>query len=590
FSFQSRINFPQTLPLYIKYNDRIDLHPDAFEPDDFPIVVAIDFGTTFSGCAYAYAPDGEVARTVHTWPKQNIEYAKTPTLNLYTEIDGKYKMTEWGWKSKLAMDSPSVSKRVQIFQYKPYLDENLNMPPWKNIVPVPDAISDYLYELHEYAADKILQEFGPSYSRKCFRYCLSVPAMWSDRVKDTMRKAAIRTKLISETDHPERLMLVSEPEAAALYCKRSCKQYDLEDGDRFLICDAGGGTVDLIVYDIHMTSQGQHLSEVVKGHGASCGSMFIDMNFRDFLIQKFGKNWINFPKDIFARLIDAFAYQLKPHFDGIEDQFLALPRSDCFDHLQDPEAIGIDGGYMRLKASEMKEAVFEPVVVKVLKLIREQLTAAGECSAIFLVGGFGSSNYLLYRVRQEFEDIVKTIAVPHRPEIAVVCGAVYVGLNPKIITARVNRRCYGVGIFMDFEDGVDPIDLKVHRVEGVMCKDRFSVFVKKDQKVQVDECVKHTYSITTQNVFDTGACAIRKYAINGRPPRYTSGLPELTEVLLPGPFTTSDPIAHTVSVKTKMYFGLNEIKAVATIQGKDYSTVLQFEDGDSYSRPQLRYL
>ncbi|KAK3805241.1 MAG: hypothetical protein JOS17DRAFT_49010 [Linnemannia elongata] len=570
---------------------QIDLHPDNFEPDDFPIIVAIDFGTTFSGCAYAYAPDDEEARTITAWPKQNIQYAKTPTLNLYTEVNGKYKMMEWGWKSKLEMESPSASKHIQISQYKPYLDENLSiLAPWKNIVSVPDAISDYLHALHEYVAEKILQEFGPSYSRKCFRYCLTVPAMWSDKAKDVMRKAAIRAKLITEADHPERLTLVSEPEAAALYCKRTCKQYDLEDGDRFLICDAGGGTVDLIVYDIHLSSQGQRLSEVTKGHGASCGSIFIDMNFRNLLIQKFGRSWAKFPKGIVPQLIETFAYQLKPHFDGVEDQYLALPRSDCFDQIEDLGAIGIDGGYMRLKASELKETVFEPVVLKVLKLIQEQLIAAKECSAIFLVGGFGASNYLLTRVKQEFSGMVKTTAVPYKPEVAVVCGAVYVGLNPKMVTARVSRRCYGVAIFEKFEDGVDPIALKVHRVEGVMCDNRFSVFVKKDQKVQVDECVTRFYSVTKQNSYDTGACSLRIYAINGQPPRYTTGLVELAEILLPGPFKSGHPVKHTISIKAKMYFGLNEIKAVASIQGKDYSTTLRFEDGDSYTRPQVRYL
>ncbi|KAG0380570.1 hypothetical protein BGX24_007257 [Mortierella sp. AD032] len=569
---------------------KIDLLPDKFDPDDFPIIVAIDFGTTFSGCAYAYAPDDEEVRTITAWPKQNIQYAKTPTLNLYSKVDGRYKIIEWGWKSKLEMESPSGSKYTQISQYKPYLDENVGLSPWNNIVPLQDAISDYLHALHEYAAEKILQEFGPSITRKSFRYCLTVPAMWSDKAKDVMRKAAIRANLITESDHPERLTLVSEPEAAALYCKRKCKQYDLEDGNRFLICDAGGGTVDLIVYDIHLSSQGQRLSEVIKGHGASCGSMFIDMNFRNLLFQKFGKHWAKFPRDIMPRLIETFAYQLKPHFNGVEDQYLPLPRSDCFDLLEDPGAIGIDGGYMRFKASELKDNVFEPVVVKVLKLIQEQLAAAEECSAIFMVGGFGASNYLLDRVKQEFSGMVKTIAVPHKPEVAVVCGAVYVGLDPKIVTARVSRRCYGVSVMEKFEEGVDPITLKLRRVEGELCNHRFSVFVKKDQKVQVNESVTQFYNVTKQDIYDTGACSITIYAINGKPPRYSTGLPELAEILLPGPFTSSDPISHTVPVKTKMYFGLSEVKVVATIQGKDYSTTLRFEDGDSYARPQIRYL
>ncbi|KAF8926479.1 hypothetical protein BGZ58_011159, partial [Dissophora ornata] len=123
-----------------------------FDPDDFPIVVAIDFGTTFS-------------------PKQNNQYAKTPTLNLYKKANGDSRMVEWGWKSKMVMQSPTASKYVQLYQYKLYLDESAALTPWKkeNGVSVLKAISDYLGALHEYVADKILQEFGPSYSRKSFR-------------------------------------------------------------------------------------------------------------------------------------------------------------------------------------------------------------------------------------------------------------------------------------------------------------------------------------------------------------------------------------------------------------------------------------
>ncbi|KAG0001684.1 Heat shock 70 kDa protein 12A [Entomortierella chlamydospora] len=549
----------------------IDFPSGDFDPDDFPIVVAIDFGTTFS-------------------PKQNIQYAKTPTLNLYKEVNGKHTMMEWGWKSKLEMESPSASKHIQLAQYKPYLDENLVLTPWKNVVSVPDAISDYLYAFHEYAAEKILQEFGPSYSRKSFRYCLTVPAMWSDKAKDVMRRAAIRANVITKADHPERLMLVSEPEAAALYCERVCKQYELEHGDRFLICDAGGGTIDLIVYDIASSTQGRRLSEVTKGHGASCGSMFIDLNFRELLIRKFKSQGTKLPEGIILKLIETFAYQLKPHFDGAEDQYLALPLSDCFDHLKCPEAIGIDDGYMRLKASEMKEIVFEPVVTKVLALIREQLADAKECSAIFMVGGFGASDYLLDRVRQEFSDMVKIISAPYKPEVAVVCGAVYVGLSPKTVSTRVSRRCYGVSCEMEFQEDVDPIVLKRYRIQGVYCANRFSVFVTKGQKVQVNECVTRSYQVVKENSYDTGACSIRIYAVDGQPPRYTTGLHRLAEILIPGTFKSSDPLSHEVSVEMKMYFGLNEIKAEALIKGKKYSTTLRFEDGDSYTMPQERLL
>jgi molecular chaperone DnaK (HSP70) len=62
-----------------------------------------------------------------------------------------------------------------------------------------------------------------------------------------MRTAAIQAGLISAHDPPDRLMITSEPEAGALYCEKSCRESNLMEGDRFMICDAGGGTIDLIV-------------------------------------------------------------------------------------------------------------------------------------------------------------------------------------------------------------------------------------------------------------------------------------------------------------------------------------------------------
>lgn len=78
------------------------------------------------------------------------------------------------------------------------------------------------------------------FKQDSFRYCLTVPAMWSDRAKALMREAAVIAGLVKENDHRDRLMLISEPEAAAIYCEKKCEQFNLKSGDRFMICDAGG--------------------------------------------------------------------------------------------------------------------------------------------------------------------------------------------------------------------------------------------------------------------------------------------------------------------------------------------------------------
>ncbi|KAF9343769.1 Heat shock 70 kDa protein 12A, partial [Mortierella sp. AD094] len=165
--------------------------------------------------------------------------------------------------------------------------------------------------------------------------------------------------------------------------------------------------------------------------------------------------------------------------------------------------------------------------------------------------------YLLDRVKQEFGGMVKTISAPYKPEMAVVCGAVYAGLNPKMVTARVTRRCYGTIVTMDFEEGIDPERLKFKRPDGTL-------FVK--------------YSNSQSNRL------IGIYAIDGNPPRYITdvGVSELAKISIPDPFKLSDPIVHRVDVEMKMYFGLHEIRTEVFIQGKKYLIELKFDGGDSY--------
>lgn len=63
------------------------------------------------------------------------------------------------------------------------------------------------------------------------------------------------------------LTFVSEPEAAALATlKRVDGRCDIEDGDCFVVCDCGGGTVDLVSYAVRSTEP-MVVRESVKGTG-----------------------------------------------------------------------------------------------------------------------------------------------------------------------------------------------------------------------------------------------------------------------------------------------------------------------------------
>ena len=79
------------------------------------------------------------------------------------------------------------------------------------------------------------------------------------------------------------------------------------------------------------------------------------------------------------------------------------------------------GQYM-LKFDDVKK-MFDPIIERILELIRGQLKQSEKkCSVMLLVGGFSESKYLQARIRQEFSEVVPNISVPTRPIISIMKG------------------------------------------------------------------------------------------------------------------------------------------------------------------------
>ena len=84
------------------------------------------------------------------------------------------------------------------------------------------------------------------------------------------------------------LHVISEPEAAALYALTALDPHSLKIGDTFMLCDAGGGTVDLITYKISSLKPVLKLVEVSPGSGSLCGASFLNRGFQELLERKLG--------------------------------------------------------------------------------------------------------------------------------------------------------------------------------------------------------------------------------------------------------------------------------------------------------------
>jgi len=80
-----------------------------------------------------------------------------------------------------------------------------------------------------------------------------------------MREAAITAGLVQssragDNTWRDRLRIITEPEAAAVHCARLSDLHHLKASQNFMVCDAGGGTVDLAVYKVGFLSFMQFLS------------------------------------------------------------------------------------------------------------------------------------------------------------------------------------------------------------------------------------------------------------------------------------------------------------------------------------------
>ena len=115
-----------------------------------------------------------------------------------------------------------------------------------------------------------------------------------------MRVAASQAGLI-DTESSEQLELALEPEAACVACET--ESANLEQGDTFMILDAGGGTVDITMHTVRSPLPSLKLDELCAPSGGPWGSTYVDAEFEQFI------------KDLIGP--QAFA-QLKPSSQWVE--------------------------------------------------------------------------------------------------------------------------------------------------------------------------------------------------------------------------------------------------------------------------------
>lgn len=323
-----------------------------------------------------------------------------------------------------------------------------------------DVAADYLHRLWSHATTLFKSRFGEVFFENLqIKFVLTVPAIWDHRAQELTKEAAVKAGMMSRNNM--KLELVSEPEAAARFVFNN--HLSLKVGDAFVVCDAGGGTVDLISYQVEELTP-LRLKMCCEATGGLFGAVFLDTAFERTVKSSIGteafsslsaRNKKKMMADWEHGLKRTFKHGYRPDRDWVVDipgyagrspspppyspaltsasasSSPLSPRSTSNHNrlsLLTPQTTGStirsmrelslagrrgtrggEPGVTTFKTTDL-EGIFGEVCPRVVRLVGEQIdsltrTTALKPKAIFLVGGFGANKYLKEELGQSFPNI-----------------------------------------------------------------------------------------------------------------------------------------------------------------------------------------
>ncbi|KAL3878917.1 hypothetical protein ACJMK2_031243 [Sinanodonta woodiana] len=493
----------------------------ASEKSNKLMVAAIDFGTTFSSWACSFRHDYEREPTkilVKEWNSGSSISSKAPTTALIRP-DGET-LDAFGYDAedkygKLAeSDDHKDWYYFRRFKMSLFKDKSLtrkttiNDEMGKKLAAI-KVISLVVSYMKDDLCEEVKLKIAGAILPEDMQWVLTVPAIWNDKARQLMREAAVQAGISNK-----QLLIALEPEAAALYCRHiplELKEFDgtssivpLSPGTRYIVVDAGGGTVDITIHEI---LEDGNVKELYKATGGAWGGQEVDEAFNQFLIKIFGapvlrKFKVEAMEDYLGLFREFELKKRKVSPNGKEDVTFSIPASllEIFTESTDEtmsEAINqtqfadnvrvIKGNKLRLDQSIMR-GFFDRSLRSIsyhLQTFHKDQEKYG-ISLALLVGGYAESPMLRNAIRESCSSW--KVLVPDGASLTVLKGAVLYGHDQSDIVFRVARYTYGVHVVKAFIEGVHPKEeLVVNDLGERLCRNVFDTFLTEGTLVRYDQ-------------------------------------------------------------------------------------------------------
>ncbi|KAF4627027.1 hypothetical protein G7Y89_g11126 [Cudoniella acicularis] len=162
----------------------------SYESED-QLVVALDFGTTFSGITYAFKND-EKPEVISIMDWLGMESFKQPKVPTEISYDPKNKkLFTWGAQNHKGDIVQGVKLLLDPDQPRPiYLPKSTAKSDVQRLgKPAVDVAADFIGAMYKHAIERIESKVPKEYLEMCQKqFVLTVPAVWSDKAKDTTLK------------------------------------------------------------------------------------------------------------------------------------------------------------------------------------------------------------------------------------------------------------------------------------------------------------------------------------------------------------------------------------------------------------------
>ncbi|OAA63621.1 Heat shock protein Hsp70 [Niveomyces insectorum RCEF 264] len=472
------------------------------------IVIALDFGTTYSGIAYAYTTAPNDIRIITDWPGFDRKLPKTPSVVKY---DKGSQTCKWGYEIDNLVEDKIINLKLLLDPDQsnlwPYdIQVDLQAETKKLPKDVLEVAADYFRAIYNHALEEIKSEgldqsFLDGFEK---RFVLTVPAIWSEKAKHLTQKAAERAG-ITPVD------MITEPEAAALFTLDSMKNRGLKKGDVMTVCDAGGGTVDLISYEVKGVEPFA-LRTLTVASGGIAGSLLLNKGFEQLVQGAVAGNeaFVALRKsDAYRDAMKDFDFVIKPSFRGPND--VCKYAKFTMAKLEDNPAKGLERDALALPGPTLQK-IFDPVITTIDNLVTDQVRRAkaeyqaqasdasssdeNTRTAIFLVGGFGGSHYLKSVIEKSHPGVM--VIQPKDGWAAIAKGAILSKLNGRatVLTTRSPKH-YGTKVTANW----DPVVDKGHPIfydewaEEYRCT-RMEWYMRKGQELKRDERIRLSFNKT----------------------------------------------------------------------------------------------